>query len=323
VNRTILLALILGLVAPVWLLAHEPEPGGGPWIAEVDERSEERALEPPADLLGGRLDAGARPDTIQEIRLVDGSVVRGTVLSETDDRVVIQTLGGIRMELERGQIRSMRAARGEVRNGEFWRQDPNRTRLFFAPTARPMAKGEGYVASYMLFFPFVGYGATDRVTLAGGTPIIPGLIGRAFYLAPKITLMSQPGMDVAVGTIALFATEALDEGSVGVVYGNGTFGGQERSLTAGLGWGFQMGGGSSRLSNDPVLMVGGDVRTGEQTKLLTENWFGGGSGVLTGGIRFFGERLSADLGFGLAVEDSGTSCCLPLVNFVYSFGGTR
>jgi hypothetical protein len=149
-TRTILLALALGLVAPVWLLAHQPEPGAVPWVAEVDEGSERRALEPPADLLGERLDAAARPDTIQEIRLVDGSVVRGTVLSETDDRVVIQTLGGIRMELERGQIRSMRAARGEVRNGEFWRQDPNRTRLFFAP--RGLQSGSGVMLSITAAF---------------------------------------------------------------------------------------------------------------------------------------------------------------------------
>lgn len=304
-NRIGLLVLALGLTSPVPATAHPPEPGPGPFFAAAGVATT------------------APPDTIQEVQLADGSIIRGRVLSETDDRVVIETLGGIRMELERGQIRSMRAARGQVRNGEFWRQDPNRTRLFFAPTARPTDRGEGYVASYMLFFPFVAYGVTDRFTMAGGTPIIPEIMGRAFYLAPKLTVMSRPGVDLAVGTIALFATEELDEGSVGVLYGNGTFGGQEGSLTAGAGWGFQLGGDDSRISNDPVIMVGGDLRTGEQIKLLTENWFapgGGGGGVLTGGIRFFGERLSADLGIGLSVGGDGAFCCLPLVNFVYSFG---
>jgi hypothetical protein len=50
---------------------------------------------------------------------------------------------------------------------------------------------------------------------------------------------------------------------------------------------------------------------------------GGESGGVSGGVRFFGERLSADAGVGLLIERSDVTCCLPLVNFVYSFGRAR
>jgi hypothetical protein len=214
-----------------------------------------------------------------------------------------------------------------VVGGEFWPEDANRTRLFFAPTARPLARGEGYVAGYLLFFPFVGYGVTDRFTIAGGTPILPGIIGEVFYLAPKYTLVSRPGMDLALGTLAFFTTSAVDDGSVGVLYGVGTFGSDDRALTAGAGWGFALGDEGGDISDEPVFVLAGEARTGRRTKLVSENWLavGGGEafGILTGGVRIMGERLSGDLGLGMAVADGSLECCLPVLNFVVNFGGGR
>jgi hypothetical protein len=72
-------------------------------------------------------------------------------------------------------------------------------------------------------------------------------------------------------------------------------------------------------------MLGGELRAGRSTKLITENYlipgFDGGQGsILSGGIRFFGEQLSADLGIAVSPTDcEGDFCWIPLVNFVYSF----
>ncbi|MEX2530848.1 MAG: hypothetical protein WD960_08745 [Gemmatimonadota bacterium] len=263
-------------------------------------------------------------DSMQEIRLVDGSVIYARVIAVSGEEVTAETAGGVRLVLARSQISSARTARGEVVDGRFWRADPNHTRLFFAPTARPLRRGEGYAANYMLFFPFVGYGVTERFSMAGGTPVLPSFMGEVLYLAPKVTVASRAGMDFAVGGLALFATSELDEGSIGIVYGAGTFGDVQRSLSAGVGWGFTLLGDHSSISNDPVFMLGGDLRIGESTKLLTENWFvvgsGDAGGIAAAGLRMFGERLSADLGLGMGVGSGSMECCLPIVNFVYMFG---
>jgi hypothetical protein len=68
-------------------------------------------------------------------------------------------------------------------------------------------------------------------------------------------------------------------------------------------------------------MVGGESRISRRLKFLTENYFvpSEGAALLSGGVRFFGERLSADFGIGAAFGDGDNACCLPLVNFVYSF----
>lgn len=262
-------------------------------------------------------------DSLVEVRLTDGSVLIGRIVEETADRLVVVTQGGSRVELDRSQVRSVTSARGRMVGGEFWNEDPNATRLFFAPTARAVPEGEGYFSVFQLLFPFVAYGATDRITLAGGTPVIPGAIARVLYLAPKVEVIRMPQASFAVGALALFAPEAFDQGSLGVVYGVGTFGGPDRAVTLGAGFPFIASGDNSDLADQPLMMLGGEQRLTRRTKLITENYFvpGTSGAVLTGGVRFFGERLSADFGLGAATDGGSLGCCLPLVNFVYSFGG--
>lgn len=261
-------------------------------------------------------------DSLVEVRLTDGSVLIGRIVEETEDRLVVVTQGGTRVELDRSQVRSVSPAQGRTVNGEFWGADPNPTRLFFAPTARAVPEGEGYFSVFELLFPFVAYGATDRITLAGGTPVIPGLIARVWYFAPKVEVIRTSQASVAVGGLALFAPEAFDQGSLGVVYGVGTFGGSDRAVTVGAGFPFIASGDNSGLADQPLVMLGGEQRLTQRTKLITENYFvpGTAGGLFTGGLRFFGERLSADFGLGVATDGGSLECCLPLVNFVYTFG---
>lgn len=42
---------------------------------------------------------------------------------------------------------------------------------------------------------------------------------------------------------------------------------------------------------------------------------------LAGGFRLMGDRLSADLGLSALVDRSDWTCCVPVVNVQWSFGG--
>lgn len=262
----------------------------------------------------------AAADTVYEIRLRDGSVLVGRIVAEAGSTLTVQTQAGLTLTVQRDQVVSITERSGRVVNGEVWPQDPHATRLFFAPTGRAIPKGEGYFGVYELFFPFVSYGVTDRFTVSAGTPIIPDYIGQIFYLAPKYEVVRTPGISAAVGVLALFAPEEELDGSAGLIYGVGTFGNVDRAVTLGATVPFVATTEDSDLGNDPVFMIGAESRVGLRTKLLTENYVVPGEGsLISGGIRFFGERLSADFGVGLAVGGSDQACCLPLVNFVYSF----
>ena len=276
---------------------------------------------PPAGVPAATTPAPREP--VVEVRLRDGSVLYGRVVEETPERIVVVTVNGVRLELPRGQVESMRASAGRAVAGAFWAEDPNSTRLFFTSTARPLKKGDGYVSSFMLFLPLVAYGVTDRFTIAGGTPILPSAFGRVWYFAPKYTVAKRERQAFAVGALGFVLPEDLvDNGSVGIMYGAGTWGSRDRAITAGAGWGYSWASGTSSVSNDPVIMLGGETRVSRRVKLITENWMftsASTGGFVSGGMRFIGDRLSADLGVG-GFTGTGSGCCFPLVNFVYNFG---
>ncbi|MEX2178426.1 MAG: hypothetical protein WD801_06930 [Gemmatimonadaceae bacterium] len=265
----------------------------------------------------------AGDSTLWEFSLADGAVVVGRVVAATADRITIETAAGARVDVARAQVRGVRRAHGQIRDGAYWFEDPNHTRLLLiSPTGRSLRQGEGYVSAFWIFLPFVAYGVTDNFTIAGGTPILPYIFGRVVYLAPKLRVLSQPGLDVSVGALSFFLTEEADEGTAGIAYGVGTFGNTNRSLTVGAGWAYAFGGGSSWADNRPAVLFGGDTRIARSVKLVTENFFiPGESGTLmSGGIRFFGERLAVDFGI-LGLVGDGRFDWFPAGNFVYNFGG--
>jgi len=263
--------------------------------------------------------AEAEQDTLYRVTLVDGSTVFGRIVESSENRIVLRTEAGARVEIERSQIRDMRPVSGRLVNGQVWQEDANHTRLFFAPTGRAVGHGKGYVGLYELFFSFVAVGVGDRVTLAGGTPIIPGAIGEAFYLAPKITVVNAERFQLAAGALSFFLTDEIDEGSVGVAYGVATWGSSDNAVTVGAGWGFALTTDESAIADEPVLMLGLEKRTSRGLKLISENYYVSGIALLSGGVRFLGERFSADLGLGAGISSDDSFFGLPILNVAWRF----
>ena len=45
----------------------------------------------------------------------------------------------------------------------------------FAPSGRPLRKGDGYFSDHYVIFPGFAYGVTDNLSVSGGVSIVPGL----------------------------------------------------------------------------------------------------------------------------------------------------
>jgi hypothetical protein len=77
------------------------------------------------------------------------------------------------------------------------------------------------------------------------------------------------------------------------------------------------------VSNAPVIVVGGEARVSRRSKFVTENWIftsrGSSGALMSGGFRFIGDRLSADLGVISGAGSGAVTCCFPMVNFVWNF----
>ena len=268
-------------------------------------------------------------DSLLELRMANGSRMIGRVVAQDEESVTFETIGGEQVQARRRYAR-LRPVRGRVVDGEFWAADRHTTRLFFAPTGRTLPEGAGY-AGFFLLLPFVGYGATDDVTLAGGLPFAGSLESSPVWVAPKVRAYHAPGVQLSAGAfvIHLPADEtacapdcvAGGDGSSwnGVLYGVGTFGSDDDALHAGAGLTF--GGDGTKLP----LMVGGERRVSRRNKLVTENWLiPGEGGAASFGVRRLGERWTFDYGlmflFGEGAEEVPY---FPILSFSYAFGGNR
>lgn len=277
----------------------------------------------------------AAGDSIYELRIGDGSRTVGRILEVRDEQIVFETIAGVRMEVNRAFAR-LTPARGRIVDGEFWPEDKHTTRLFFAPTGRTLRAGEAY-AGLFFFLPFVGYGATDDVTLAGGMPLIGSVESVPVWIAPKLRVYNTPTAQVSTGIFAVHlpgwnseydhATSRHRKSSrfVGIAYGVGTFGDLDNALH--LGTGFTFGGDDEA---EVPIMVGGEFRVSRRHKFVSENWLFPvtGYGALSGGIRFMGDRWTTDLGLmallGGASDWGGEEIpYFPIVSFSYAFGGRR
>jgi hypothetical protein len=248
---------------------------------------------------------------VYELVLNDGSRAYGQIESETDTEVVFKTTSGASLTAPRARIVALRPVVGRMIRGEFRREDPNSTRLVFGPTARSVPRGEAYLGVYQGIVPFVQVGVTDRFSIGGGTPLIFSFSDwdRPYWVSPKLQVYSGNGTHAAVGALHAFAGNE----SVGVAYGVLTKDTPGGAFTLGAGMAY-----SSNGAQGAVAMVGGEVPARRNMKFITENYVWKGTLVTSGGVRFFGERLAADLVIAVAYAES-TPFAFPVVNFVYRF----
>ena len=222
--------------------------------------------------------------------------------------------------------------------------DPNESRLMFAPTGRPLGKGNGYFSDHYVLFPGVGYGLTKNLSVGAGISTMPavGLTDQLFYVTASSGWKLGGNSAVAVGgfVAGAQANEIADFG-VAAIYGVGTLGPPDRSLSVGIAaiavqneeYYYSPSGEYLRTERDwrfrdaPVLMVGGSLRLARNLSLISENWLllGGDFGQQPFGLalRFFNGRISADVGMVLVADVLDEGFPVPWLSFSYHFGPSR
>ncbi len=271
--------------------------------------------------------ANLRVAELKETQIIatrDGSELFGRIVAIVADTVEFETEFAT-MSIAISDIETVRIVSTEnIRDGRYWFPNPNRTRLYFAPTARMLKQGEGYFADYYLFFPSLTWGITDYISFGGGMSLFPGIGfgNQLFYFTPKIGVSAGKNVSFAVGAlIASIPTEGFDEdddrSTLGIGYGVWTYGSPEGSVTCGLGYGFSKG----KLAEKPAVIAGFDYRISRRSAFVSENWIiPGVDGVLISyGARFFGEGLSIDVAFVGRIGERMVFPGVPLIDFVINF----
>ena len=263
-----------------------------------------------------------RADSLVSISLTDGTQLEGTITQETETHILVETLSGLEIKVPRTSIVAIKKRRA----GAFSRPDPNYTRLMFAPTARPLRRGDRYFFNHYVFFPGMAYGFTDRFGVAGGLSVIPGLglSEQILSLAPKFGLYASGDVALSAGVLYM---KVADEGAGGMAFVVGTKGSPDKSFTCGIGLGYIAEEDEAvDLVEHPVLLLGGNIRLSESMALVSENWLITGEDLgldqqpLGLALRFFGPRIAVDAGAIIIGEVIEEGFPIPWLSFVYNFG---
>jgi len=254
------------------------------------------------------------------LRLKDGSTLMGHLISRDSSGVRFETVGGVLTipGSRIAELMEMKAA--DIHGSEYWFPDPNRTRLFFSPTARMLKQGEGYYSNTYMFLQNFAVGSSENFTLGGGLSVFPTenfLEDNVYYLTPKVGLYQSADNALAVGALIGYVPSGSGH-SGGILYGVGTHGDDNGSVTGGLGYAFADG----NFTPAPLMLFGGSTRVSRRVKLVTENYAyyhnGGGGLVYSYGVRIMGEKLSADLAF-WNTNDLNVFPGVPYVAFAVKF----
>lgn len=243
----------------------------------------------------------------------DGNDYIGQLISKDSMsiRMKTKTLGEI--TIQKSNIRNIEILQeNQVKDGDFWFPNPNSTRYLFAPNAFNLKKGEGYYQNTWVFLNQASYGFTDNFTC--GLGIVPtflfGTEAARFapmWVTPKFTFgKEQKRFNFSAGAIAFFLPFAQSDarGSVGILYGTGTYGNRDNNISAGLGWGFSRFDGQGSIGKRPTLNISGMYRFGKRSYFVSENWlvsfgdddFVGRIGAFSAAYRFAAKNVSIDIG---------------------------
>ncbi|MBU0712833.1 hypothetical protein KKC74_05810 [bacterium] len=270
-------------------------------------------------------------DSLISLELSDGSILRGTIVSEDADTVTFITSAGIKITMPKSTIATRSVTRGRMVEGRFHRFDPNYTRLLFAPTGRPLRKGEGYFTDYYVFFPGVAYGLTDHISIMAGISVLPGVgLGeQMLFVAPRYGTEISEMFALSGGFLYM---NFGGEFSTGLAFATGTYGTQEKCFTAGIGLGYtynenDAGNKEFEFAKHPIFVWGGNIRLSNSISFVSENWIITGENFDMGfqpfsiALRFFGEHIAVDAGAIIMLEILEEGFPIPWLSFVYNFGG--
>lgn len=280
-------------------------------------------------------------EPLTEVRLESGLVLRGRLLSQTADQLVLEGQNGQPVTVARALVREVRVAPDAPAQAAVAaapvpaapaEPTARSARLLLSPTARMPREGEMSVAQTELLLTQFEVGLSDHVafTARGALPLalfgslygsvglrVGGTFGEDLHLAAGAEAVGALGVMLAGGGAT------YGSGGVGL-YGVATLGAERNHLTvlAGATLPGLLGSGAGLA---PHLMVGGQVSLSDALSLVSENWVlsgpwsnGFGAPLLLGSAVLRGEwgRWSLDAGAVVAPQLPGA---LPWLSVGYTW----
>ncbi len=240
-----------------------------------------------------------------EVTLQSGTTFTGILTTISLDAVEFDTPDLGHLRVPRTDLRQVRGLTAVVKTGlrPGYYDIGNGNRLFFAPTARGLRKGEATLQDVDVYLLGVNYGITDYISLGGYITLIPwgGLTNQFLVLTPKVSFPVRKNLHVGAGVLYVRIPDfdgTFDRSySAGILYGAATYGSADNNVTVGLGYGFFEG----NIGSTPIVQVGGQARVSRRISLISENYIIADSHAGLGGL--YGIKINwrrTSLGLGAA-----------------------
>ena len=252
---------------------------------------------------------------IVEIELNNGSVLRGSILSVSKDELELKQQDG-RTFIRLSRIRAIHRI-DMNRKGARWFPNPNYSRLFFSPTARPLQKNSGYYQNIYVFFNSFSYAVTDHIAFTAGFSLIPAvqMQNQLYFASVKAGYEISDGHFLGTGLGAATAY-AMEDGLInGFINYTREF--HNSNVTAGI-----TGLSTSDEIGPYAVYLGGSYRIIERVAFVTENYVfpnAENSYLLSLGVRLMGENVSFDLALFRPGLGADVSVGIPYIDFVFNF----
>ncbi len=204
---------------------------------------------------------------VYRIETADRNVFTGTIVSKTDEAIVLRTenLGDITI-LKRNIVRQTLVSGG----GKS--ENLHGNRYFVLSNSLGIPKGSGYYQNSWIFFNQAHYGITNNISIGAG--IIPLFLfaGTAspIWVVPSVSIpVSRDNFSLGANAIIATIVGADADGAAGFLTFTATLGNRNNNLNLGLGYGFI----DDNWAQSPLISISGMLRTGQRHYLLTENYF--------------------------------------------------
>jgi len=276
-------------------------------------------------VLSDTLTSSAPSDSVELHIIVttDGNQYIGEIVYEDEEAVRMKTQNMGEIKLSRVYISKIeRINQKEMVGQEYWSENPQATRYFWAPNGYGLKKGEGYYQNVWILFNQFAVGVTDHFSLGGG--IVPAFLFAGaptpVWITPKVSIpVVENKFNLGAGVLGGLVI-GEENSSFGIFYGITTFGSRDKHISIGLGYGFAGG----QFANLPVVNISGMTRIGKKGYFMSENYYIPATPSLL--LLSFGGRSilnSIGLDYGLFIpvsDDIGTFVAIPWLGLTIPFG---
>ncbi len=277
-------------------------------------------------IVSGAVQAQNQPtDSTQQYRIetTDDNEYIGFIVNQSYDTLILKTerLGII--IFQRSDIKRITKINvNQVKNGEYWFENPQSTRYFWQPNAYGLKKGEGYYQNVWILFNQASIGVTDNFSIGAG--IIPLFFfaeaSTPMWLTPKVSIpIKRDKLNVSAG--ALMGTVLGEEdANFGIAYGTTTLGSRDQNISFGVGYGYAGG----DWATTPTFTLSAMVRLGKRGYFMTENYYIGSADdavilLFLGGRRMI-KNSGIDFGILIPSDSDGELFVIPWLGVTFPLG---